>query len=148
MIKKLFVLSMIFLTSYHAIYCDDKGMESVHLVDFKFDKRDLKDILNEFAQLRGINILYSSTTHLNAKVTFDAGKKISFLKAWDFLLMMLEQAGFSLVHQGENLYALIAAEHVHTNPLPTYINIDSNELPLSQERIRYIYYFKNINLST
>jgi len=148
MIKKLFIFSLVFVIYSHVIHCDDKNIESVHLVDFKFDKRELKDILNEFAQLRGINILYSSTTQLNTKVTFDAGKKITFLKAWDFLLMMLEQAGFSLVNQSENLYALIAADHVHTNPLSTYINIDSNELPLTQEQIRYIYYFKNINLST
>ena len=119
---------------------------SVYLVDFKFEKRDLKDILNEFAQLRGINILYSSTTQLNAKVTFDAGQKITFMKAWEFLLMMLEQAGFSLVNQGNDMYALIGSDLVGTTPLPTYINIDTNELPLTQERIRYVYYFKNISL--
>ena len=144
----MYMFMMVFLLSCNMIHCEEKKPESVHLVDFKFDKRDLKDILNEFAQLRGINILYSSTTHLNAKVTFDAGKKITFLKAWDFLLMMLEQAGFSLVNQGKDLYALTAVDNVHTNPVPTFINIDSNELPLTQERVRYIYYFKNINLAT
>ena len=144
----MYMLTMMLLLSCNMTYCDDKKSDSIHLVDFRFDKRDLKDILNEFAQLRGINILYSSTAQLNAKVTFDAGKKITFLKAWDFLLMMLEQAGFSLVNQGQDLYALIAIDNVHTNPLPTYINVEPAELPLSQERIRYIYYFKNINVST
>ena len=125
----------------------ESSQTSVYLVDFKFEKRDLKDILNEFAQLRGINVLYSSTTQLNAKVTFDAGKKITFMKAWEFLLMMLEQAGFSLVNQGKDMYALIGTDLVGTTPLPTYINIETNELPLTQERIRYIYYFKNISLT-
>lgn len=120
---------------------------SVYLVDFKFEKRDLKDILNEFAQLRGINILYSSTTQLNAKVTFDAGQKITFMKAWELLLMMLEQAGFSLVNQGNDMYALIGSDLVGTTPLPIYINTDTDELPLTQERIRYVYYFKNISLT-
>ncbi len=119
---------------------------SVYLVDFKFEKRDLKDILNEFAQLRGINILYSSTTQLNAKVSFDAGQKITFMKAWELLLMMLEQAGFSLVNQGNDMYALIGSDLVGTTPLPIYINTDTDELPLTQERIRYVYYFKNISL--
>lgn len=120
---------------------------SLYLVDFKFEKRDLKDILNEFAQLKGINILYSSTAQLNAKVTFNAGKKITFNKAWQLLLMMIEQAGFSLVNQGQDLYALIGSDLVSTTSLPIYINSSTEELPISQERIRYIYYFKNISLT-
>lgn len=152
MIKKLFIFSTVMLLSLfqlsytHASKGDTQG--NVYLVDFKFEKRDLKDILNEFAQLRGINILYSSTAQLQAKVTFDAGKKITFMKAWEFLLMMLEQAGFSLVNQGKDLYALIGSDIVGTTPLPIYINTSPHELPLSQERIRYVYYFKNISLSS
>ncbi len=148
--KGTFIFSAIFLLNIcqasYAYESKEEHHESVYLVDFKFDKRDLKDILNEFAQLRGINILYSSTTQLNAKVTFDAGKKITFMKAWEFLLMMLEQAGFSLINQGKDMYALIGSDLVGTTPLPIYINIDTQEIPLTQERIRYIYYFKNISL--
>lgn len=149
--KKLFIFSTIILLYFcqlsYAHEHSDSSQNSVYLVDFKFEKRDLKDILNEFAQLRGINILYSSTAQLNAKVTFDAGTKITFMKAWEFLLMMLEQAGFSLINQGKDMYALIGSDLVGTTPLPIYINTDSDELPLTQERIRYIYYFKNISLT-
>lgn len=148
--KKLFILStMILLHMSNFSYgyeSKSSSHDSLYLVDFKFDKRDLKDILNEFAQLRGINILYSSTTQLNAKVTFDAGKKITFMKAWEFLLMMLEQAGFSLINQGKDMYTLIGSDVVGSTPLPIYIGTDTQEIPLSQERIRYIYYFKNISL--
>ncbi|MBP6869415.1 hypothetical protein KBC04_00815 [Candidatus Babeliales bacterium] len=148
--KKLFIFSAIILLHFcqlsYAYESKSSSQDSVYLVDFKFDKRDLKDILNEFAQLRGINILYSSTTQLNAKVSFDAGKKITFMKAWEFLLMMLEQAGFSLINQGKDMYALIGSDLVGTTPLPIYIGTDTQEIPLSQERIRYIYYFKNISL--
>src|SRR3989338_9218903 len=128
MIKKLFmaIILLSFGQTSYTYESKDESQNSVYLVDFKFEKRDLKDILNEYAQLRGINILYSSTAQLNAKVTFDAGKKITFMKAWEFLLMMLEQAGFSLINQGQDLYALISVDNLHTNPLPTYININSN----------------------
>lgn len=150
MIKKIYFYSVavfVFLLSFDVKSFDDSKQELTCLVDFKFEKRDLKDVLNEFAQLRGINILYASTTQLTAKVSFDAGKKITFLKAWDLILMMIEQAGFSLVNQGNNLYALVAIDLVNTNPLPTYINVNANELPLNNERVRYIYYFKNINIT-
>lgn len=147
LILSAFIVLHVFQMSY-ARERESSSQTSVYLVDFKFEKRDLKDILNEFAQLRGINILYSSTTQLNAKVTFDAGKKITFMKAWEFLLMMLEQAGFSLINQGQDMYALIGSDLVGTNPLPIYINSSADELPVTQERIRYIYYFKNISLTS
>ena len=147
LILSAFIVLHVFQMSY-ARERESSSQTSVYLVDFKFEKRDLKDILNEFAQLRGINILYSSTTQLNAKVTFDAGKKITFMKAWEFLLMMLEQAGFSLINQGQDMYALIGSDLVGTNPLPIYINSSPDELPVTQERIRYIYYFKNISLTS
>lgn len=151
--KKLWILMVIiFLHTGHFAYAYNHSKstsltESLYLVDFKFEKRDLKDILNEFAQLRGINILYTSTASLNAKVTFDAAEKITFGKAWELLLMMLEQAGFSLIKQGKDLYALMSAESVGTVPLPIYINADIDEIPTTQERIRYIYYCKNISLT-
>jgi len=151
MLKNLCIfISLLFFHGYElvAYTSSDDSQGNVYLVDFKFDKRDLKDILNEFAHLRGINILYSSTIQLNAKVSFDAGKKITFMKAWELLLMMLEQAGFSLIHQGQDMYALISSDLVNTTPLPIYINTDPGELPVSQERIRYVYYFKDITLST
>lgn len=148
--KKLYILSIIIVLYIgqfaYAHESKNSSQDSVYLIDFKFDKRDLKDILNEFAQLKGINILYSSTTQLNAKVSFDAGKKITFTKAWEFLLMMLEQAGFSLVNQGKDMYTLIGSDVAGTTPLPIYIGTDTQEIPLTQERIRYIYYFKNISL--
>jgi len=150
MIKKIFIFAIVLFSPFCNInaYSNKKEpVRSVNLVDFNFNKRDLKDVLNEFAQLRGINILYSSTTQLNAKVSFDAGKKITFNKAWELILMMLELAGFSLVNQGKDLYALIGADLVNTTPLPVFINVDSNSLPLTQERIRYVYYFKNVSLT-
>ncbi len=151
MIKKYVSLCAAFLLlTCPAVYAHESGdssQHSVYLIDFKFEKRDLKDILNEFAQLRGVNILYSSTTQLNSKVTFDAGKKITFMKAWELLLMMIEQAGFSLVNQGKDLYTLIPAEGVGNSPLPVYMNVHIDELPQTAERIRYVYHFKNISLT-
>ena len=52
---------------------------STKMVDFKYNQTDLKDILNDYAQLRGMNIIY--VDQITSKITFDAGKKITFLKA-------------------------------------------------------------------
>lgn len=116
-------------------------------VNFSFEQRELKDVLNEYAQMRGINILYPSDTQLTSKVSFNSDKKIPFKKAWELILLMLEQSGFSLISRGKNLYALVSTSKLGTTPLPIYINTSWKELPDSIEQLRYIYYFSNISVT-
>lgn len=116
-------------------------------VHFSFDQKELKDVLNEYAQMRGINILYPSDAQITSKVSFNSDKKIPFKKAWELILLMLEQSGFSLVSRGKNLYALVATSKLGTTPLPVYINTSWKELPDSVEQLRYIYYFSNMSVT-
>ncbi|MCX5923046.1 MAG: hypothetical protein NTU89_00605, partial [Candidatus Dependentiae bacterium] len=73
---------------------------SSELVEFKYDQKSLKDLLNEFAQKLKINILYPETETITSTVTFDAGRLVTITQAWDFVVMILEQAGFTLVLRG------------------------------------------------
>lgn len=121
---------------------------SSQLIDFKYDQKDLKDILNDFAQMRGINLIYPETDSITAKVTFDAGKKITMHEAWEFLVMILNQAGFTLVNRDASTYFIVANKDASKEALPLYINVDYHSLPDSQEKIRYMYYFNTIQLTT
>lgn len=121
---------------------------SSQLIDFKYDQKDIKDILNDFAQMRGINLIYPEADTITAKVTFDAGKQITMLEAWEFVVMILSQAGFTLVNRDANTYFIIANKDASKEALPLYINVDYQSLPDSQEKIRYIYYCNSIQLST
>lgn len=121
---------------------------SSQLVDFKYDQKDIKDILNDFAQMRGINLIYPEANSITAKVTFDAGKQITMHEAWDFVIMILNQAGFTLVNRDANTYYIVANKDASKEVLPLYINVDYRVLPDSQEKIRYVYYCNTIQLST
>ncbi len=121
--------------------------QSEVLIDFSFKQKNLKDILNDFAQMRDMNIVYPETENITSKVTFDAGKKITMSEAWDFLTMILDQAGFVLIPQGGNMYRLVANKKFFTESIPLYINTDYTALPDSSEKVRYVYFFNNIQIS-
>lgn len=141
----LFFVSILFLSfSFDQTMCFKKPQD---LIEFNYNQVFIKDILNEFAQMRGINIVYPQTEQVSAKVTFDAGKKITMAEAWDFLIMILEQAGFGLVPQEGSTYRLVANKKLFVESVPLYINVDYTSLPNSSEKIRYVYYFNNIQLS-
>jgi len=120
---------------------------SSELVEFKYDQKNLKDLVNEFAQKLKINILYPETETITSKVTFDAGRRITMAEAWDFVVMILEQAGFTLVLRGNGIYALITNTKAFNEPLPIYVNVDYALLPDNVERMRYVYYLNSIQLS-
>lgn len=120
---------------------------SSELVDFDYTQKNIKDLISEFAQKLGINILFPETDPITASVTFNAGRKITIAEAWDFVKMIIEQAGYTLVFRVPGVHALIQNTRVVTEPLPLYINVDFNQLPDSFERIRYMYTFSNITVS-
>ena len=116
-------------------------------ISFSYDKADLKDILNEFAEIRGINLIHPDVEAITAKVTFNAGKEITIAEAWQFIVMMLEQAGFTLVQRNRNTYLIVANKKSLKETVPLFINVDYEQLPVSKERIRYVYFCKNIQVS-
>lgn len=120
---------------------------SSQLVDFKYDGAELQDILNDFAQKRNINLIYPETDSIKSKITFDAGRKLTMLEAWDFLIMILDQAGFTLVHRNNHTYFVMATKKALKESVPLYINVDYNLLPETQEKLRYVYYFNTIQVS-
>lgn len=128
---------------------EKKSISSVasELVDFVYDQEDLKKIINDFAQKLQFNVLYPETEQITSKVTFDAGRKVTTLEAWDFVKMILEQAGYALIQRLPNIYTIVQTTKAHTEPLPIYIGVDWHMLPDSMERIRYVYYCSNISVS-
>ncbi len=73
---------------------------SSELIEFNFSQYPLKDLINDFAQKLNINVLYPETETVTATVSFNAGKKITMNEAWNFITMIIEQAGYTLVMRG------------------------------------------------
>lgn len=120
---------------------------SSQLVDFKYEQEPLKDLLNHYAQKLNLNILYPETETVTATISFNAGRKITMTEAWNFVTMILEQAGYTLVMRGTNTYVLMTNTKTYQEPLPLYIGVDFEQLPDTMQRIRYVYYFNNIQVA-
>lgn len=122
---------------------------SSELIEFSYQQKNLKDVLNDFVQKYdlNINILYPETETITTKISFDAGRKITVAEAWDFLTMIIEQADYTLVLRGPGTYVLLSKAKSYKEPLPLYIGVDYNQLPDTMQRIRYVYYFSNIQVA-
>ena len=81
-------------------------------------------------------------------MTFDAGRKVQLSEAWKILLLLLDKAGFSLLPRGKDLYALIANSSLASEQLPLYVDTFYGILPDTDDKIRYMFYFDNILLSS
>ncbi|HSW76838.1 MAG TPA: hypothetical protein VLG50_07320, partial [Candidatus Saccharimonadales bacterium] len=112
---------------------------SSKLIEFSYKQKNIKELLDEFIQEHqlNINILYPETETITATVTFDAGRKVTITEAWDFITMICEQAGYTLVLRGNGNYTLITNTKAFNEPLPLYISVDYTQLPDSAERIRF-----------
>lgn len=144
--KNIYSLLIVLLTlGFSGAVCARESIEN-SLVDFKYEQQDLKDVLNGFAEKKGINILYGPDL-LNVKLTFNAGKKIPLKKAWSLLLQFLDDAGFQLVPEGDALHKVIAKVKAYTEMLPVFVNVHFDSLPDTKQLIRYIYYFGNIDIT-
>jgi general secretion pathway protein D len=129
-------------------------------IPFSFKQKKLVDIINFVAAKLDINIILPQNK-VDAQiiqqqtVTYQPiGKETVTLKrAWVLLNLFLELAGFSLFSKRDNFYAIIRSgigkpgeAHITREPLPLYVTIAPTDLPKSDERIRYIYYLRNLKV--
>ncbi len=114
---------------------------------FSFKEKDLSEIIEEMAAFKEINIvLPQGKDALKGKLTFQYDKKITMDEAWNVLLSILEGAGISILPHG-SMYIAMMRDKSAGAPTSLFINTYLENLPSSDERIRYIYYFSNISLA-
>nr|MBP7854679.1 hypothetical protein [Candidatus Babeliales bacterium] len=82
--------------------------QASQLVDFSYKQEPLKEILNHFAAKLNFNILYPETESITTLASFDAGKKITLCEAWNFVQMILEQAGYTLIMRDASTYVIMS----------------------------------------
>lgn len=144
--KKRFILLCLTLLTAQCI--QPKADESEELISFSLKDEPLFDIVNRLAAYKSINIIFPEKQDgLQAKVNFPYDKKVSPSQAWNFMETFLRMAGFSIIPQGQD-FAIVALDKVEKEPLPLWGNGFSPDcLPDTDESIRYLYSFANVNLS-
>jgi len=120
--------------------------ENIYL---NFENASLASLLHYLGEQKKINVLPHKDLE-NAKVTLTTKKPLTFQRAWDILLTLLEMNGFTMVKVGK-LYRIVSSNDNGQEPLPIYSSnngIDPEKLPDSDIVIRYVYFFKNMKTPT
>lgn len=115
---------------------------------FSFDNEDLTNIINTFANVKGINIIFPQADPINTKVTLHIDKRLTINECWDLLGTILDVAGFTMVpHQNNIRIIKNPGKEISREPMPTYIGVNLEDLPKTDQYIRYLYYLANIKVS-
>lgn len=125
-----------------------KSYNKKRFIKFHYENEPLVDIINYLAAEKSINIvLPSGNDTIKSTITLNIEQSLTLEEAWDILYTLLDVAGYTMVTQPD-LYMIVKNnKEIYREPLPVYINTALEKLPESDERIRYISYLSNIEVS-
>lgn len=117
-------------------------------LSFSFKDEPLINLITLVAQDKGVNIvLPTGNDAITVKITMHQEAPLTTKQAWDMLQTILDIAGYSVVLRG-SMYAIVKnSRAVIKEPVPLYINVPVEQIPDTDERIRYLYYLSNIKIT-
>lgn len=118
-----------------------------HKFDINFDSADMVDVINKFSTERGVNILIpTGANEIKSKLTLKLDERVTVDQAEKLLYTVLDIAGYSLIKRQDGYTVVKNDNNIARNALPIFIGVTPDELPDTDERIRYFYYFSNIQV--
>lgn len=83
------------------------------------------------------------------KITFKTNEPLTKQQAWDLFLTFLDVSGYALTQQATpNMYRIKPTQNAYTSTLRTFIGTSIDELPESDEIIRFMYFIENSEVDT
>ncbi len=115
-------------------------------ISFSFNGEELEDVINFIASKKGYNLLFPTKADekITGKLTWQLEQKISIDEAWNLLQTIVSIAGYSIIPYPTYHEIMKTTPGVVKEPVPLYISVPYERLPISDERIRYIHYLANI----
>ncbi len=83
------------------------------------------------------------------KITFKTNEPLTKQRAWDLFLTFLDVSGYALTQQATpNMYRIKPTQNAYTSTLRTFIGTSLDDLPDSDEIIRFMYFIENSDVDT
>ncbi len=115
---------------------------------FQYENEDLVNVINFIASQMGINIMLpQGADAINAQLTLSLPKKIPLWEGWQLLHTVLDAAGYMIVPKADLFMIVRTVKDMYKQTLATYIGVAPDQLPASDETIRYLYYLANIRIT-
>lgn len=125
--------------------------EITELIKFLEDNLNITFILDDYVDPKRADGLKPIA---GTKVTFKSHRPLTLKEVWQIGLTFLEMSGFSVTPTTlEKTYHItnsVSQEGASANkaPLPTFIGTDSELVPDSDIKIRYVYFIENADIET
>ena len=116
------------------------------MISFNYDNEELVNVINYIASKRGTNLLLpvKADEKIVGKLTWHLDKKVTIDEAWNLLGTILNIAGYSIAPRKSYDEIVKTTREISRQPMPLYIGIPPEQLPATDQRIRYLYYLANI----
>ncbi|MFA5305852.1 MAG: hypothetical protein WC365_00205 [Candidatus Babeliales bacterium] len=132
-----------------------ENQEALDEANINFDNASLSSVLYCLGQQKNINIIPNKDLE-GIKVSLTTHNPLTLDRAWNVLLTLLEMNNFTLLKKHDpkdnrDLYYVVPSQNNGQEPLPLYSSESGTQpenLPHSDQVIRYIYVFKNIKAET
>lgn len=117
-------------------------------ISFDYENEDLVNVINFIAAQMNINIILPMRPEekITGKFTWHLDKKVTVEEGFDLLKTILDIAGYAVVPKPEYYEIVKSTKDISREPMPLFIGTAPEQLPQSEQQIRYIYYLNNIKL--
>ena len=127
-------------------------------IEFNFEGASLQNLIQQIEAIFDVTFitddaiepLPKNTVAIRGnKITFKTNEPLSKQEAWDLFITFLDVSGFTLVQQATpRMYRIKPINQAYQSTLRTFIGTSIDELPDSDEIIRFMYFIENSNLDT
>lgn len=132
--------------------------EKEQKISFYFEDATLENLVKYMENLFNVTFLPDDAikptmqgggTLAGQKISFKTNKPLTREQAWDVFNRFLDLAQLTIVPGAiPNFYRITSVTAANTDPLPTYFGADLIHLPNNASKVRYVYFVKNIPLTT
>lgn len=127
-------------------------------IEFSFEDADITNLLAQITEIFDVKFITDDSVEplgpgsralKGNKISFKTHKPLTKKAAWGIFLTFLDLAGFALIPESEpGLYRVVTTEKAQKSHVPTYIGVNSNQLPDNDQIIRYVYFIENASTDT
>lgn len=132
-----------------AISVDKKlEVEIEPTISFNYNNEPLVNIINFIAQEKKINIIMpQGAASIKEKTTYVNESLLTVDQAWELLITLLDIADYMVVVRNNEYQIIKKTPEALREPMPLFIGVKADKLPITDETIRYLCYLSNIKVS-
>lgn len=137
------------LDEQHEIDAADAEKEEGTFIAFNFTNENLTSIINMLGQAKKVNIVVPQGANaIKEKVTYKSPEPLSLSAAWDLMITMLDMADYAVIEKDTEFQIVKRSPDIVREPMPVLISVKAEDIPVTEEPIRYLYFLSNIKITT